>query len=399
VHCTVCRSEQLVAALSLGEQPPSNRFVSPDLRTPEQAYPLSLGYCRVCATMQLVERMPIEAVRPRHEWLTYNEPEGHLDEVARKLTHLPGIDASSRVMGATYKDKSTLERLKRLGLEGAHGILEDRLAPPLSPFGLETVQHTLSDSAAMARMRDAVGTTDVLLARHIIEHAWDTTRFIGSLREMIAPGGYLVLELPDSERILRANNHAFIWEEHLSYFTEACIGTLAQMAGARLVSLERYPYRYEDSLVAVMGFPSNGEAPRATRTESMAAHVRSNAGLLTGFARALEDSKARWHEDLETCRARGERVAVFGAGHLAVKFINFLGLALYLDCVVDDHPRKRGLLMPGSMLPIVASDQLDSRGIKLCLSTLSPESEIKVRSKLQHYFSSGGRMVSAFGAA
>ena len=80
----------LRSSVSFGKQPPSNRFLPPgvDSLAPEEFFPLNLGYCMHCDTMQLVDRMPIELVRPRYNWLVYNEPEEHLDDVANKLTGL-----------------------------------------------------------------------------------------------------------------------------------------------------------------------------------------------------------------------------------------------------------------------------------------------------------------------
>ena len=64
--------------------------------------------------------------------------------------------------------------------------------------------------------------------------------------------------------------------------------------------------------------------------------------------------------------------------------------------VIDDHPKKEGMIMPGSGLKVVPSTDLLSRGIQVCISTLSPESEIKVRVKLATFFDAGGRFVPAF---
>jgi hypothetical protein len=65
---------------------------------------------------------------------------------------------------------------------------------------------------------------------------------------------------------------------------------------------------------------------------------------------------AQWRFKLEGIISNGEKVAVFGAGHLAVKFINFFKLEDLITCVIDDYPQKLGMYMPGSGLPIIPSD-------------------------------------------
>ena len=109
-----------------------------------------------------------------------------------------------------------------------------------------------------------------------------------------------------------------------------------------------------------------------------------------------KDAKSEWRDLLQKYRNQGHLLAVFGAGHLAVKWINFLCLSDLIDCVIDDNPNKTGMYMPGSKLPILPSGTLYDREIKVCISTLSPESEVKVRTKLSRYFEEGGIFIPAF---
>ena len=220
-RCTLCQSSTLLPCLSFGKQPPSNRFITPKSSkfSDEDRYLLSLGYCQMCGAIQLTDRMPIEAVRPRYDWLVYNEPEGHLDDVTKRLEGLPGISKSSRFLGVTYKDKSTLDRINSLGFKNSSCISENSLNCSEDLFGLETIQKALSEKSTIEQLRKKYGAADVLVIRHIVEHSSDANLLIRSLRGLLAPNGYMLLELPDSERIMNMGNHAFIWEEHISYFT------------------------------------------------------------------------------------------------------------------------------------------------------------------------------------
>ena len=90
---------------------------------------------------------------------------------------------------------------------------------------------------------------------------------------------------------------------------------------------------------------------------------------------------------------------MFGAGHLAAKFINFYDIAGYISGVIDDNPDKQGLYMPGSGVPIIGSDVLDKGEVDVCLHTLSPESEKKVRAAKSEYLEQGGHFRSIFSAS
>ena len=146
--CRICGSALAPDYLDFGPQAIRNRF----LRAADDAeltHPLSLGYCGSCGTVQLGDPPPVAALRPRYGWLSYNEPEGHLDHLAGVLAKLPGVTPHSTFAGLTYKDDSTLSRLNRLGFADtwrpdAHYDLGIRT--PNS--GIESVQATLTPLAA-----------------------------------------------------------------------------------------------------------------------------------------------------------------------------------------------------------------------------------------------------------
>ena len=102
---------------------------------------------------------------------------------------------------------------------------------------------------------------------------------------------------------------------------------------------------------------------------------------------------------LQKLQTQGKKVALFGAGHLSAKFINFYKLAPFIFGVVDDNPNKQNLFMPGSALPIIDSHCLDAGQVDLCLLTLNPESEQKVLKAKSSYLHQGGKFRSIFSAS
>tara|TARA_A100000164_G_scaffold289049_1_gene262212 strand:- start:1956 stop:3155 length:1200 start_codon:yes stop_codon:yes gene_type:complete len=390
IFCTVCHSDRLETALDLGYQPPANRFINADESTDnEERFKLALGFCQDCGTVQLTKRMPNEAIRPRYEWLLYNEPEGHLDDVVLNLHQLPGMNEDSRIVGTTYKDITTLQRFKNLGINNTACINESDFKGLPHPFGLETIQDSLQDESVIGQIHDKYGKADLLVVRHIIEHSTSAKSLLQNLSKLLKPGGYIVLEMPDSEHIFKAGNHGFIWEEHISYFTSKSIYQIAMEVGAELVWKKRYPYPYEDSLITVLKFGHENYEPENTVDQT------DTKKIIREFATSLDENRIFWRKTLMEYKSKDIPVAVFGAGHLAVKFINFLELGDLIDCVIDDHPEKKQCIMPGSHLEIVSSAELSERNIKICISTLSPESEVKVKKKLPEFFSSGGVFIPA----
>jgi hypothetical protein len=391
VSCTVCGTVLPAAQIYFGKQPPSNRFMQDSASATQlESHALSLSTCAHCGTVQLFDRMPIEAFRPRYDWLVYNEPEGHLDDVAKQLAKLPGIDVSSRFMGITDLDQSTLTRMLNMGFPHTFCLQDTDLECTVVPFGLETVQTVLSCPVNVSKLKARYGQAKVLLLRRITEHSFNCSKLIKSLSALVAPDGYMMLELPDSQRIFNASNYPFIWEEHISYFTESSARRLAQEVNAQVVWLGRYAYPYEDSLNVVLQFSTDSAG--VSNVSSRALVPKQTSSFFDQFS----EVQKQWQTKLQDIRNKGDKVAVFGAGHLAAKFINFFEIKDLITCVIDDHPKKVGMYMPGSGLPIIPSTQLQKLSIRYCVSTLSPQSEVKVRNNLAHFFDNGGTFLPAF---
>jgi SAM-dependent methyltransferase len=395
-RCLGCGSDRAHVVLDLGPQPPSNRF----LRSAGEAapvHPLRVAQCECCGLVQLADPMPVDMVRSRFEWLTYNEPEGHLDRLVDRLAERMAAQACDGlawragppdVLGVTYKDDSTLARLARRGLGGTRRLdpaADLDVHDPLA--SLETFQQALTPARARA-LAERHGRADVVVARHILEHAHDPAAFLDACCELARPGGLVVFEVPDSSTFLEACDYSFLWEEHVCYFTPATLQALLAARGLQAVETLVYPYALEHSINAiVVNRRGVAHAPAADQAE-----------LARGrrFAQGFERRRADCRRAIEALKVGGARVAAFGAGHLAAKFVNFNGVADLLDGVVDDNPNKQHLFMPGSRLPIVGSSLLADASLGACLMSLSPESEQKVVAAQKPFVARGGLLLSMF---
>lgn len=373
--------------MDLGCQPPSNRYLRAG-ETCGDRHPLVLGRCTECALLQLVRPMPAEMVRARFDWLTYNEPEGHLDRLVDGLVGLACLSGDSVIAGVTYKDDSTLKRFERLGHERVQRLNQSAdLGITDSRASLETIQTALTPERA-DELATRLGVADLLIVRHVLEHAHDPVAFLDACSRLTRAGGWMVFEMPDSRKFLDAGDLCFLWEEHVAYYTPATLrGHLLRSGFAEVeIVIDRYPL--EDSLVAIV---------RNTRTPPVAPGADAEE-LVRGprFRLQAEWRRAAWNATLAKMRNEGRRVAVFGAGHLAAKFINLNGLAESIACVIDDNPNKQHLRMPGSGVPVVGSEVLAGGRVDVCLLALNPESERKVLAANGHFVSSGGTFASIF---
>jgi len=373
--------------LDFGPQPICNRF--PAARDEKEAlFPLALEVETESGLVRLAVPPSVEELCPRVDWIRYNEPEGHLDATVEWTIAEAALRPAARLLGVSYKDASTIERFRRRGFADA-AVLDPAadLAIHSPNAGIETIQARIAPETA-ARIAKRC---DVLIVRHVVEHAHRLDEFFAGVAALLATGGVAIFEMPDFSTSLRLHEYSNVWEEHASYFTPGTFPRFAARHGGKVIAQRCFAYPMEDSLVSIVAFPG-GAMPPGT------APAPGEMERTQAYGAGFQPAKLAVRRCLERLAAAGP-IAVFGAGHLTAKFINFMQVADLCAFVVDDHPQKCGRFMPGSRLPILSSAALVERGVKSCLSGLSPESEEKVMKHLCAFFAQGGELFSIFRAS
>ena len=80
--------------------------------------------------------------------------------------------------------------------------------------GVETFQSVLNIEKAK-QIRKNYNYVDVMIVRHVVEHAYNLSDFIAAISALVHPDGYIVWELPDCESALDKGDCTTLWEEHI----------------------------------------------------------------------------------------------------------------------------------------------------------------------------------------
>ena len=385
--CRICQ-QPVERLIDFGPQPLCNRFLA-EASAAEARHPLRLGQCTACGLLQLVDPVAAAAVKPPAPIL-YNEPEWHLDQVATRITALAGVTRDAGICGATYKDASMIDRLRRRGYPNAICLDACRDWGVQDPAaGIETLQERIS-TGTLNDLPAHFGRYQVVIARHVFEHAHVPQRFVDGLTSLLAADGYLIFEVPDFTGSVQSGNYSTIWEEHVTYLTKTTFPSVLQRLGLSVREVLAFPSALEDLLVGVTQVARGGREPAPDiRVEEELAHGRHYASMVPAV-------RSVWSQALARERNAGRPVVLLGAGHLAIMFLNLLELQDMVDFVVDDDATKCGSYLPGSRLPVCGSDALYTGRAKLCLMSVSPENEGKVQQRHRRFLESGGRFASIF---
>ena len=304
-----------------------------------------------------------------------------------------GLKPGAVCAGVSFKDDTLLARLQQRGFATWRLDMAGDLGITKPGCGVESIQARL-DAPRAAAVTAKRGGADLVIARHILEHAHDLLGFIAAVRALAKPGGYVVFEVPDCTLAFELKDLTTLWEEHTVYFTPATFQGTVTAGGAALVNFASHPYPFENCLVGVTQTGADAPAVAVTGAALVAEQTRARA-----FAASLPLRREELRCFLTDFRARHGKIAVLGAGHLACTWIHLLGLAEFIEFLVDDNPHKQSLFLPGARLPIRGSASLLTEHIQLCLLAVSPEAEPKVIARNREFVERGGRIASVFPAS
>jgi SAM-dependent methyltransferase len=83
-----------------------------------------------------------------------------------------------------------------------------------------------------------LGDFDVVSFNKVLEHVEDPVAMLAAARHLVAPGGFVYIELPDAAAAVDGPGREEFFIEHHHVFSAASVGLLAVRAGFRLLALE-----------------------------------------------------------------------------------------------------------------------------------------------------------------
>ena len=176
---------------------------------------------------------------------------------------------------------------------------------------------------------------DAVVLRHVLEHVSRPTSLLRLAHDHLKPEGELFIEVPNWDAIVAGARFQDLYAEHLCYFDPRSLTYAISQSGYRVTSL----YRIE-----------NGDYLVCT------AQAQGNSDLMVESIEALRAGVREWVKEMN---ARGQRIAVWGAGGRGVALLALVGAGdLGLAYVVDSDPSKPGGFTPVTHLPVFGPERL-----------------------------------------
>jgi SAM-dependent methyltransferase len=360
-RCRACGGTSVPIILSLGRTPLANAIVAPETPVgPEPTYPLDLAFCETCTLVQITETVPPELMFSDYAYFSsYSDTMlAHARDIVSRVVDEQALGPENLAAEIASNDGYLLQYYLQagvpvLGIEPASNI-----AKVAEAKGIRTIVDFFGESLAGRLRADGVR-ADVIHANNVMAHVPDLPGFCRGIAAILNTGGRAMIEVPYVKDLIDHREFDTIYHEHLSYFSVTALDRLFAAHDLTVVDVERLAIHGGSLRVTV----AHEGTPRLRVVESL---LEEEAGLgLTKlpfyerFGRAVEDLRTQLTGLIRELRARGHRVAAYGAAAKGSTLLNYCGIdCRSIEFVVDRNPHKQGKLMPGVGIPIVPPQYL-----------------------------------------
>jgi C-methyltransferase-like protein/putative zinc binding protein/methyltransferase family protein len=358
--CRSCGHDRLVDILSLGHTPLANALLTAEqIDRPQPIYPLDLVFCPNCTLVQITETVPPELLFREYLYFSSFADTAlqNAKQIVEWLIDSRHLGSDSLAMEIASNDGYLLQFYHQhgipvLGIEPATNI-----ARVAQDRGIRSLCEFFGEALA-GQLRERGERADVLHANNVLAHVADLNGVVAGIDLVLKDGGVAVIEAPYVKDLIDHVEFDTIYHEHLCYFSLTTLDGLFRRHQLLVTDVERIPIHGGSLRVFVT--KGGEQSPRVTQLLREEAEWGVGYPLFyQNFGANVERLRADLLALLNSLKAQGQRIAVYGASAKGSTLLNYFGIGReLLDYVVDRSTVKQGLYTPGTHLPIYAPERL-----------------------------------------
>jgi len=184
---------------------------------------------------------------------------------------------------------------------------------------------------------------DLVCCRHTLEHIYQTSEFVKSLRNSIGNsfGTITFFEVPDTTRILKDVAFWDIYYEHCSYFT---LGSLARLFRLNNFEIEYLSKDYFDQYLLIDSKPTNKLSEKSFDLEES---IKTTSKNILEFSVNSFKKIEKWKTILQKIREEKKKAVIWGSGSKCVGFMTTLNMINEVNYIIDINPLRHGKFIAG----------------------------------------------------
>jgi len=366
MKCRHCQVPLEHVFLDLGFAPPSNAYLTAeDLKRPEKYFPLKVMVCDQCWLVQTEDYAQADELfsadyayfsSTSSSWLAHAEK--YSEDIINKLL----LDQDSFVIEIAANDGYLLKnfvtrKITCLGIEPTEST-----ASAAEKLGIPVLRDFFGENLAKKialKWSDA----DLIIGNNVFAHVPDVNDFTRGLKSLLKQGGTITLEFPHLLNLLRYIQFDTIYHEHFSYLSLYVVNRIFKQAGLRVFDVEELSTH--GGSLRVFGCHQDDFRSTSENVNNIIKKEELN-GLQSletynSFQTKANNSKNAFLMFLLEQNQKGYSVIAYGAAAKGNTLLNYAGVKPdLLPMVCDAAKAKQGKFLPGSHIPIVEPDVMNT---------------------------------------
>lgn len=359
--CRGCDSTRLASILDLGDHPlPAEYGV--DRNDVMDQFPLHLRICEDCGLGQLAEYVfPDRIFHNTYPYLSSASKYwvSHAKRFAAEMKNKLSLEVHDLVVELGSNDGYLLTQFQKLGVSVLGIEPPENTAEIARKAGVPTISKFFGEELANSILTK-YGHPKLIVVNNVFAHIPDQQDFTRGMAILADDLTIITIENPAFDILLNSALFDTIYHEHYSYLTAHSVDAVSKKYGLNLFRVERLPTHGGSNRYYL------SRSIRPDETVAVALAEEKKAGLFSEsvWQRFSSESKhaieglRQW---FLAQKAAGNVVVGYGAAHKGNTFLNAVGEASRtLEYVVDASQEKQGKYLPGSQVPVLAPDELNS---------------------------------------
>lgn len=359
MRCFLCKQNKAVEFLNLGKQPLANKYpATEEAFKTEDFFPLTIFFCANCKNVQLGTVVSRERMFEDYYYLSSVNPGlvRHFEKLAKKL------GKSKFVVDVGSNDGILLKPLKAIGVKAIGVDPSINVGKIANDQGLTTIVSFFNDETAET-IKKQHGKPDVVVASSIFTHLENPHAFIEAVKNLMTPDGNFIIEVEYIGNILKDVQFERFYLDRVFYYSLSSLKHLFETHGMYIADAEKIE-PHGGSIRVTARNKGNSKKTVTERTKRLLREERASLSpkKLKEFKEKVESYIKAFKNKLQEYKKLKLRVAGYGAPARVATIGNFgkIGPEL-IEFIVDDSPLKQNKFSPGTHIPIVPKERLETR--------------------------------------
>ncbi len=364
-RCRFCGSDITLSLADLGAQPPSNSYLT-NAEAEEKTFPLHAVVCEDCHLVQLADDVPADEIfNADYAYFSSFSASwvAHAKSYAETMIERFGLGADSKVVEIASNDGYLLQHFVNAGVQVLGVDPASGCAAAARAKGVPTeVAFFNADTAT--RLKAGGHSADLMAANNVLAHVPDIRSFVEGFEILLSDDGAMTVEFPHLLNLLNLVQFDTIYHEHYSYLSLLAVERIFGECGLKVFDVEEITTHGGSLRVFACKAASTAHpemaALAAMRAKEAAAGLHSRA-TYEGFEDKCQNVREGLLTFLDAAQVDGKTVAAYGAAAKGNTLLNYADVgADQIEFVCDGNPAKQGKYLPGSRIPILSPDHIES---------------------------------------